>query len=294
MCDVPPPDARPAPKKQAARRAAPPPKAAPTPPPAPKVSEEDLPIPLAPEVELPPPMPRLELDADEDEDDGKPYQVSERLANECKQCGRLLAPEDERCPGCGLELVKKPKKVYKPADRSWEAGWSFGKRRTLFFLGVALSVIGGIGIALAAESWSGAITSWLCFAILTAFLLGTYPRVDLSRTKKGKVTLSKTWRVCFVQRPPAIFDVREFEGVRTGYASDVDFFDWLIALMLLPAVGLGILWWLIFIHRDQHTVTLVREHGYGSDVLYRGVSEDMAKDMAYALEEIGGLPYENR
>jgi len=106
--------------------------------------------------------------------------------------------------------------------------------------------------------------------------------------------LTKTWRVCFIQRAATSFDVCVFQGVRTGYASDVDFFDWVIAFMLLPAVGLGIVWWLIFIHRDQHTVTLVREHGYGSDVLYRGVSEDMAKDMADALEAIGGLPYENK
>jgi hypothetical protein len=297
MCEVPPSESRPAPKKQAARRSSPPtkkPAAPPPPPPEPEVALDDLPIPLTPAEELPPPMPHLELDEpDDDEDDGKPYGVSERLKNECPQCGMIVSPDDEQCPGCGREFKKKPKKVFKPADRSWEAGWPLDKRRMLFYIAMILSTIAAVAVVLGAESWGAAITAWLTSAVLVSFLLGTYPRVNLSRTKRGKVTLTKTWRVCFFERAPDSFDVREFEGVRTGYASDVDFFDWVIALMLLPAAGIGILWWLYFIHRDQHTVTLVREHGYGSDVLYRGVSEDMAHDMAYALEEIGGLPYEN-
>jgi hypothetical protein len=293
MCDVPPPESRPAPKKKVARQAAPQSKPSAPPPPKPKIPEEDLPIPLAPAVELPP-TPRLELDEADDEDDGKPYHVSERLQNECPQCGMIVSPDDEQCTGCGRELQQKPKKVFKPADRSWEAGWPLDKRRMVFYIGMILSTISGVAVVLGAESWGGAITAWLTSAVLVSFLLGTYPRVNLSRTKRGKVTLTKTWRVCFFERAPTSFDVREFEGVRTGYASDVDFFDWVIAFILLPAAGLGIIWWLIFIHRDQHTVTLVKEHGYGSDVLYRGISQDMAHDMAYAIDEIGGLPYENK
>src|SRR5262249_56076868 len=98
-----------------------------------------------------------------------------------------------------------------------------------------------------------------------------------------------------VEGARARFNVRVFEGVRTGFDRDVHFLDWMIACILL-GVGIvpGIIWWHVFIQLDQHTTTLVREHGYGSDVLYRGVNEEMAKDIAQALEDIARLPYENK
>jgi hypothetical protein len=182
-------------------------------------------------------------------------------------------------------------------------------------LGLVLSIALGIPIAIASETWAGLVISWVVFIVLSAFLLGTYPRVDLSRNRRGKVALTKTWRACFLERPPISFNVLEFMAVRTGYARDVSFIDWVIVILLIPfgsllgflwgnllvgvlllPVGMvpAIVWWYIFIERDQHTVTLIREHGYASDVLYRGVSQKMANDMALALEEIGGLPHENK
>lgn len=293
MCDVP-PQARPAQTKPAKRRAAP--IAAPQPaplPPEPPVAEADLPIPLAPEPL--PPVPRPKLDFGTDEDDGKPYRTADGPEFKCPHCSQVLEPETTHCPGCGCDLAtgKKPKRVYEPAERSWEAGMPLRTRKLLFLIGVGLAIVLGVPIAIGTESWIGAVISWIIFVGLIAFLLGSYSRVDLSRTKRGKVTLTQTWRLCFFERPPTVFNFLEFQAVRTGYVSDVNFMDWIIAFLLLPSIVLAIFWWYIFIQRDQHTVTLVREHAYGSDVLYRGVSEQMAKEMARAIEEIGGLKYEN-
>lgn len=288
MCDVPPAAAGRKPVKQAARRAAPLPA---SPSPEPFGSEANLPIPLTPEVELPPRPPEPGFGTDDD--DGKPYRVTQR-PKECPQCGLTVAPADLQCPGCGWELEKKPKKAGPPAQRSWEAGWPYRKRFNVFILANMITVVLGILLMGKEGEWLGMATSVLTFAALSSFLLGTYPRVDLARDKRGKVTLTKTWRACFIERPPAHFDVLEFQGVRKGYASEVSAIDWFIVFMLLPAgIFPGIIWWYVFIQCDQHTVSLLREHGYASDVLYRGVSEDVAKDIANALEEIGGLPYEN-
>jgi hypothetical protein len=311
MCDVAPQDERKPPQKQIARPRAPKP-AAPT---ASQASEDDLPIKLAPE---PSPLPKAEpeIEFSDDPEDGKPYRVTAKEP-QCPQCGLRLEPGATQCPGCGWDLRtgKKPKRSFEPAELSWEAGMSLHHRRILFVLGFVLGIALGVPISIASESWAGGVISWIVFAVLGAFLLGTYPRVDLARSSRGKVTLTKTWRICFVERPQIPFDVLEFQAARTGYARDVSLIDWVIAILLLPVglilgillgnwiVGLVLLpvglipaglWWYVFIERDQHTVTLVREHGYGSDVLYRGVSEKMAKDIARALEEIGGLPYENK
>jgi DNA-directed RNA polymerase subunit RPC12/RpoP len=322
MCDVPPPEARKGPVKQSAGRAAPtaaprpaPPvpavspedglvplapepvsesrPARPTPPPVP--ADDDL-IPLAPEPAPAPPPPTLPVDFGTDEDDGKPYRVSGPPEKKCPHCSKRLESDALQCPGCGYDLQagKKPKKVYEPAERSWEAGWPLHQRRLVFILGIIIGVALGIPISIASDSWVGGIISWIVFITLGSFLLGTYPRVDLARNKRGKVTLTKTWRVCFLEQKPIEFNVIEFEGVRTGYARDVSLIDWIAAAVLLPAgIVPGILWWYIFIQRDQHTVALLREHGYASDILYRGISEDLAKDMAQEVHEIGGLRYEN-
>jgi hypothetical protein len=262
------------------------------PPPVP--ADDDL-IPLAPEpAPAPPPPPPVDFGTDED--DGKPYRVSGPPEKKCPHCGKRLEPDALQCPGCGYDLQagKKPKKVYEPAERSWEAGWPLQKRRTVFFLGLILVVPLGILIGQETESWTGMLLSWIVVAGMSAFLLGTYPRVDLARNKRGKVTLTKTWRVCFLEQKPIDFNVLDFEGVRTDYARDVSLIDWIVAVVLFVfGIVPGIIWWYIFIQRDQHTVALLREHGYASDILYRGISEDMAKAMAEDLHEIGGLRYEN-
>jgi len=292
MCEVPPPESRRLPVKQAARQSAPRPERPPTKPP---VKVDDLPVPLAPEPAPPPREP--EFDFSDDPDDGKPYGVTGEIYKKCPQCSRRLEPKTTQCPGCGCDLKtgKKLKKTYTPVALSWETGWSFRKRLNLFVLGVMLTVVLGIVLLVTEGGWASIVFSGFTSTALMAFLLGTYSRVDLMRDQRGRITLSKTWRAFFVERPPATFNVGEFEGVRTGFDRDVRFFDWFIACMLLPAgIAPGIIWWYVFIQLDQHTTTLVREHGYGSDVLYRGVNEQTAKDIASALEEVARLPYENK
>jgi hypothetical protein len=302
MCDVPPPEAQKSSPKRPAQRQAPPKSEIRNPKseiqaekPKPSVAEQDLPIPLAPEPPPAPPLPPLEEDIGTDEDDGKPYRVAGPKGRKCPDCSAFMRPEERQCPRCGFDLAtgKKPAKSFTPVERVWEAGWSLRKRRNFFVLGLLLVTPIGFVIAYETEAWSGYIGSLVFFAGMTAFLLGTYARIDLARNKRGKITMTKTWRILFVQRPPIEFDVREFEGVRTGLARDVHMLDWLIAGMLLPA-GLfpGILWWYFFIQVDSHYVALLKEHGYPSDVLYQGISETVAKDMATTLRDVAGLPYE--
>jgi hypothetical protein len=296
MCEVPPADARKTASKKRAPRTAPSavPATPPVPAPSPPSDQEDLPIRLAAEPESPP-SPPPEPEFGTDEDDGKPYRVTESQENKCPECGAFMRRDEKQCPRCGFDLKvgKKRAKSMTPVERSWEAGWPLRKRRNLLILGLVLVFPLGLLIAYESEAWMGFVGSLILFGGMGAFILGTYARVELSRNKRGKITLTKTWRVFFMERPPIVLNVLEFEGVRTGLARDVHLLDWIIAGMLLPAgIICGVLWWYFFIQSDSHYVALLKEHGYPSDVLYQGMSEALAKDIAGTLRDVAGLPYE--
>jgi hypothetical protein len=260
-------------------------------------AEMGLPIPLAPDpVPAAPPPPPPEEVFGTDEDDGKPYRVVGGKEKRCPDCAAFMRPEEKQCPRCGFDLVtrKKPTQTFTPVERSWEAGWPLRKRRNFFILGLIVASSTGFAIAYATEAWAGYIASLIFFVGMTLFLLGTYARIDLSRNKRGRVTLTKTWRVFFVEQRPNQLDLLEFEGVRTGVARFVNLLDWLICFMLFGGgiIG-GVLWWYFFINMDQHFVALLKDHGYPAEMLYQGTSEDLAKDIATTLRDVAGLPYEH-
>src|SRR5438876_677452 len=80
------------------------------------------------------------------------------------------------------------------------------------------------------------------------------------RDRKGRVRLTRTWRICFVPRPTAEIDLKEYLGVRIGMARDAGYLEWLICLQLLIAGILpGIVFYILVINTDRHYVVLTRE-----------------------------------
>src|SRR5207245_6226634 len=85
-------------------------------------------------------------------------------------------------------------------DREWETGWPLQKRIMLF---VILQVINFVTLAFGLIMGHGG-TSFVTvlFSVgLQAFLVGTFERLNLRRTEKGKVTLLHAWRYAFVPGP---------------------------------------------------------------------------------------------
>jgi hypothetical protein len=204
-----------------------------------------------------------------------------------------MAADSAVCEACGFNLQtgKKPRKAYEPVERSWEAGLPFPRRVTLFLTCQAAVVL----VALLVAWWTGLpalfLVPWLLFTGLLAFVLGTYDRVDLSRNKRGKVFLSKTWRICFQSLAPTSIRVVEYEGVVTGVYHELDIFDWIVFLTLFTCGVLPGLWWLFFImSRDTYFVALARDHGYPETMLYRGWSKEHMEDLAKTLRETAELP----
>src|SRR5581483_6389073 len=97
---------------------------------------------------------------------------------------------------------------------------------------------------------------------MTAFLLGTYDSVDLTRKENGKVRLVHTWYLCFFERPPESIRLRDFEGVATGKEQYAGCWEWIVFFFLFTWLFVpGIIWWYFAIHRESLFVALTRYHG---------------------------------
>jgi hypothetical protein len=252
--------------------------------------------PVAEVVTQPSPVPAKSaplVDIDEDSDGDPTYSFADKPVKKCPDCRKELAPQATLCPDCGfnLETGEKPPKVYAEVNRFWEAGWPLGRRVKIYLLCqvvvLPLIVLG----AFFAGRWSVVLNGWFWFTVLLAFVLGTFDRLDLSRDRKGRIRLTKTWRYFFFARSPQVIPLREYEGVVTGTA-DKNGMDWIVCFFLLPLVLLpGILWWYYVIYEDTFQVALTKNHGFPELVLYRGSNRQRPREIATSLHEAAGVPY---
>lgn len=235
----------------------------------------------------------------EDEDEGDwrdPYDVVGGLdVPKCPGCGKEITADVTVCLGCGcnLETGEKFVKTYEELERYWEAGLPFRTRLTLFFAGEAVVFLLGLLGAVLGGHVFAFLFSLLVFTGMTAFLLGTQDSLLLKRNRRGKTTLTKTWRVCFIYQIVTPIDLLEYEGVTTQQSNEKDFWDWyvMIALFGLGCIP-GLLWWYFAIQRDTFQVALTQQHGYPECILYRGFDRERARELARTLHEEAEVPYE--
>lgn len=249
-----------------------------------------------PQPDAPRPKATKEIPLGPTGSDDAPYAVVGGDERKCPGCGKALAPEAKTCAvcGCDLQTGKKPVKTYPIVERHWQAGLPYPTRLRLFWAGQVLAVLPGLLGAV----WGGYLItfflSWTLFTGLMAFLLGTYDRLDLLRNKKGRVFLTKTWRVCFLWDYPAKIAVAEHEGLATRGTCEPDGWDWAILIILLVAGGVpGIVWWYVSMNRVTYQVALTKDHGYPAVLLYRGWDESLMKDIAQTIHEVAELPYQS-
>jgi hypothetical protein len=229
-----------------------------------------------------------------DEDDGRPYEVAGGLPPRCPHCDREVEPGTEVCL-CGFNLAAgiMPVKVYTEVNRSWENGLSL-RTRLKIFIGCQCVIVPMTVLGMVLRDEGPAILiGWLFGVLLLSFLLGTFDRIDLSRTRDGKVRLTRTWRACFIRRKPTVIALRGYEGLVTGMEHDVDFLEWCMLFGLL-CWGLvpGLLWWYFVIAKDNFFVALIKDHGSQSLRVYQGHNEAMMRDVAATLSEVAELPCE--
>jgi hypothetical protein len=222
-------------------------------------------------------------------EDSAAYRLEALPERPCPGCARPLPTAETLCPWCGFDQqagARQPR-TYEPVQRSWETGWSLQCRVRLFLIGQAAALLLGLLAAWILGEWNALVVPWLAFSALTAFLLGTYARTELTRSERGKVRLTQTWRICFVPRPTQAIRISEYEGVASGKAPAADFWDWFVLVILtLSGIVLGVLWWYFIIRPDSFYVALTRDHGFPERTLYWGWDEQRAEDMAKTLHAV--------
>jgi hypothetical protein len=175
-----------------------------------------------------------------------------------------------------------------PVKFEWEPAASF---RTRFWCYVVYSAgLLGFGLVLYFERASSLVEMiivGLFASALAAFVLGTYDRVNLSRDYRGRVVLSKTWRCCFISLGTKPIALRGFHAIATTANAERDVLDWVMLAWLLSLGCMpGVVWWIMVFRKPINQVALTREHGLPAVILYQGVDESHANEMAKAISKV--------
>ncbi len=227
-------------------------------------------------------------------DDGNPYTViGGRPIPRCPECdARLSADDAPRCEQCGWDRAagRKRPKTYPPLALTWEGGWSFNARVAAF---VICQVVNVATAALVYAVEGRAVTSAGTFVVSVlcqALLLGTFDRLDLRRTARGKVTLVQQWRVAFWPLEPRTLRWREYEEVRVLHAEPA-LAEYFMLVVLAPTVLPAALWWWFVIRPGHVKAALCKDLGDPVTPLYLGTDAGRAEEVARAVSEATGLPW---
>jgi hypothetical protein len=231
----------------------------------------------------------------DDESDSLPYRVppEEIKTRPCEQCRQPIDIHAVVCVHCGYDAEHKQKaeRTYQPIDRTWESGWPFRHRLGVFLVFQVLNAV-TLAVSAAGEGSLPTSVTGVLFAIaLQAFVLGTYDRVRIRRNKKGQTEITVTWRVGFVPLAPTKVNWKEREGVAWGHYDSTSGVDWFfLVILLLGCFPLAVLMWWFVIRADRFYAALARDRGYPDTYLYRGTSEQQAKEIAQTTTDVTGLP----
>jgi len=224
--------------------------------------------------------------------DTRAYEKTGEEIRECPYCHATVNPDADFCGACGFMLTPlKTEGTGRALERRWESGWSFRRRLTAFLICQGLSVISVIGGIRAGFSPFTLVFPFVMYAGMTAFLFGSYNWVDLYRNKKGKLRLTQTWRICFIQRPPTTLKLREYEELAMGVEHVYDATDWIVLLfMFLCGILPGLIWYVYSSSKDTYFLSLCRDHGFPVVTLYRGWDQDKMEDMAETISKAARMP----
>jgi hypothetical protein len=298
ICNLPPPEARgrkpkseeAEPKPAAPPRSKPPqrkpekPRPAATPRPAPpdKSREPSRAVTASP----PPARPRQA----DDDDDGQPYEVTGGPERLCPECGKLLEDGAVLCVRCGLNTATGEKKTqtFQPLQRHWVTGWGFQARLIAFIVGEVVAFVSGTAAILLGADPCTFVTTFLMFSAMLGFLVGTWETLDLERNTKGRVRLTKTFRLYFFPASVKKINLGEYEGVITGKSHEVTFLDWIMLFILCGfALIPGIIFFYLAFFKHSFYVALVRDHGNPEVTLYRGGNEAQMRDIEHTVRDAG-------
>jgi RNA polymerase subunit RPABC4/transcription elongation factor Spt4 len=270
---------------------------APTPAPSPAMP------PFALELDERPARPPVSLELEEEEpevlrydddldEETTPYVLADKDRPICPKCQRLMERGAVLCTECGFnrKTRKKAQRTYRPMERTWDTGMPI-PMRLAWFAGLQGThmMLGGLS-ALVLGYWKPFVVTWPFLTLISAFILGTYDRITISRDRRGRATLTKRWFVLFVPLAPQATEVRGFEGVVTGQWSNPGCFEFFVLITLIPwGVIPALIYYYAAIHLPYFHVALAIDHGRPDLYVYRGRSLEQMETIRDFLCEAAEL-----
>lgn len=208
----------------------------------------------------------------------------------CPGCRSVLPPGGVLCVNCGHDLRtgKRHATAHEPFEQRWDAGLPLALRIGLAAGLVCLCVPAG---TLTGEAVSACL---IIFAgsVFLVLLLGTFLRLHVVRTSRGKVLLTRTWCIAFIPAVRHQVNVRKYDALLID-ARGQDAAPVLIVFLAILAGVLGVLlWWLLVGVGCQ--AYLRKDRGREDFVLYRGRDEGQMREIVETLRELTGLRVERR
>jgi hypothetical protein len=210
----------------------------------------------------------------------------------CPSCRKILPRGAVLCVECGHDFRtgRQLETAHERFEKRWEVGPPLAIRLGLLIGLECLCLPAG---ALTREVSSGLA---LIFAgsVFLILILGTYIKLHLVRTGRGKIMLTRTWCICFI---PAIrhqvnvrsYDVILIDATRTDIAM-------LLFMIVLLFFGVcpGLIWWYILFTRVTYHISLRKDRLNQEFVLYQSMNDTKMRDIVDTLQDLSGLRVDRR
>jgi hypothetical protein len=212
----------------------------------------------------------------------------------CPSCRKVLERGAVLCVDCGYDFRtgRRLETAHERFEQRWDSGMPLSLRLGLL---IALQCACLLAAPLTGEVlWALALI--FAVSVFLVLLLGTWIRLHVIRTGKGKVLLTRTWCLCFIPAIRHQVNVRRYDRILI----DATGFDWtpLITLVLLFLIcgvpGLLLLAWRLHFAPARFHVYLKSDRRGEEFSLYHSADDGKMRQIVETLEELTGLRIDRR
>ncbi len=236
-----------------------------------------------------------------DEDDDRPYGVPGTGLMPCPHCRQELPLDATFCVHCGKTLVggAKAERVHQPMEAVWHEGLALRTRWSIIaglqvmnvLLVVAGAVLQGADLKFPSTWFTLALLN-LFHVALQFFLVGSFDTLYVSRTARGKATVTRQRRIGFYKLKPEKIDLRDCNSLRVAGSAQAGLVEWFTFVYLFSMGCLpGIAFYFVVIHPERFQIDLTDELGVTHETVYRTPSRDDAAAVCHFVQDATGLHY---
>jgi hypothetical protein len=233
------------------------------------------------------------------EEDDNPYTVHGTGLKNCPKCRGELPLDATFCVHCGEHLDPldrdrpKKKRTYTEIDETFTEGFLLPTRLAIFAAFQVLNVVFTV-TALAASSFridgTAVVTgvfAGLFNTALQAFIVGSYDALRVQRNAKGRATITRRRRICFIPLPPVKIEWKSRTGVGRYATHTAGVFEWLVCLYLLLCAAClpGVLFWWFVIKPERYNVALTDVYNGIEETVFHSRGQEQAEQVAELIAE---------